>query len=149
MLLRTAKKYDSQALEADGLHFSTDVWSSSVVIGGLVCVWLSNELGIPWLAKADAVAALMVAVIVIWVSLQLGKRTVDGLLDTAPDGLTDRIEGAVAGLAGVEHVDDRTRAEVWAGDIRRRHHLSRAQPAAGRGARCCLVSRGGRAQRRV
>jgi cation diffusion facilitator family transporter len=105
MLMRTAKKYNSQALEADGLHFSTDVWSSSVVIGGLVCVWLSVELGIPWLAKADAVAALGVAMIVIWVSLQLGKRTTDALLDTAPDGLAERIESAVAPVPGVEHVD--------------------------------------------
>jgi divalent metal cation (Fe/Co/Zn/Cd) transporter len=71
----------------------------------LVCVWLSVELGIPWLAKADAVAALGVAMIVIWVSLQLGQRTIDGLLDRAPDGLDDEIEAAVAAIPGVEHVD--------------------------------------------
>jgi len=29
------EKYNSQALEADALHFSTDIWSSSVVIVGL------------------------------------------------------------------------------------------------------------------
>jgi len=34
-LARTAKKYHSQALEADALHFRTDVWSSAVVIAGL------------------------------------------------------------------------------------------------------------------
>src|SRR5882672_2790988 len=32
---KIAVKYDSQALEADALHFSTDIWSSSVVILGL------------------------------------------------------------------------------------------------------------------
>jgi cation diffusion facilitator family transporter len=105
VLRRAAVKYDSQALEADALHFSTDVWSSTVVIVGLVLVLISDALGIPWLVKADAVAALVVAMIVVWVSLQLGKRTTDALLDTAPDGLAEKIEGAVAGISGVEHVD--------------------------------------------
>jgi cation diffusion facilitator family transporter len=35
MLYRAARKYNSQALEADALHFSTDIWSSGVVILGL------------------------------------------------------------------------------------------------------------------
>src|SRR5205823_2645443 len=34
-LTKIARKYDSQALEADALHFSTDIWSSAVVILGL------------------------------------------------------------------------------------------------------------------
>ena len=42
VLSRTAKKYNSQALEADALHFETDVWSSAVVIVGLVCVKLGD-----------------------------------------------------------------------------------------------------------
>ncbi len=33
-LARTAKKHNSQALEADALHFSTDIWSSRVVLDG-------------------------------------------------------------------------------------------------------------------
>src|SRR5215467_7163482 len=37
-LRRIASKYDSQALQADALHFSTDIWSSSVVIIGLALV---------------------------------------------------------------------------------------------------------------
>ena len=80
-LARVAQKYDSQALEADALHFSTDVWSSTVVIVGLGLVKLSEWLHLPWLVKADAVAAMGVAGIVIYVSLQLGRRTIAGLLD--------------------------------------------------------------------
>ena len=38
MLMKAAKKHGSQALEADALHFSTDVWSSSVVIAGLIAI---------------------------------------------------------------------------------------------------------------
>ena len=90
-LYRVAKKYDSQALEADALHFSTDIWSSSVVIIGLGLVWLSRRLNIPWLAKADAVSALGVAGIVIYVSVQLGRRTIRALLDGVSPGLRDEV----------------------------------------------------------
>jgi len=70
-LARTAKKYGSQALEADALHFSTDVWSSAVVLLGLALVVVSHRTGVAWLAKADAVAALVVAAIVVALSLNL------------------------------------------------------------------------------
>lgn len=76
-LSRTAKKYNSQALEADALHFSTDIWSSAVVFLGLICA----NFGI---FIADALAALVVAGIVIFVSYKLGKRSVDVLMDKAP-----------------------------------------------------------------
>jgi cation diffusion facilitator family transporter len=109
ILYRAARKHKSQALEADALHFSTDIWSSSVVIVGLGLVWLSQRLGPQWawLVKADAGAALVVAVIVIWVSLQLGRRAVSVLLDAAPPGLAGQISeeaGHVPGVQGVGEV---------------------------------------------
>jgi cation diffusion facilitator family transporter len=83
-LSRVARKTRSQALEADALHFSTDIWSSAVVFIGLI----GAQLG--YLA-ADAIAALFVAVIVIGVSYRLGRRSIDVLLDKAPEGLADAI----------------------------------------------------------
>ena len=71
MLYRAARQHRSQALEADALHFHTDIWSSSVVIGGLALVWLGRNVLPEYsglLAKADALAALGVAFIVIFVS---------------------------------------------------------------------------------
>ncbi len=105
MLYRAARKHRSQALEADALHFSTDIWSSAVVIGGLALVVLADWLPQyrTWLLRADAVAALVVAGIVIWVSLRLGKRTVDALLDRAPAGLAEEIRAAIC---QVEHVQE-------------------------------------------
>ena len=94
VLTRTAKKHNSQALEADALHFQTDVWSSAVVIAGLIGV----KFGL-W--AADAVAALGVCAVVVWVSTQLGRRTVDALLDTAPAGMEERISKVVASVPGV------------------------------------------------
>ena len=104
VLSRAAEKHNSQALEADALHFSTDIWSSAVVIVGLLLVWLSERLGPEWawLVKADAVAALVVAAIVIYVSLQLGRRAVAVLLDAAPPGLADEIAAEAARVPGVQ-----------------------------------------------
>ena len=104
--LRTiAEKYDSQALLADALHFSTDVWSSSVVILGLALVMVSERWSVPWLAKADPVAALIVAVIVVQVSWRLARQTVDALLDAAPTGIRTRIIAEIYKVDGVLEVD--------------------------------------------
>ena len=103
VLSRIAKKYNSQALEADALHFETDVWSSAVVIVGLAFVKLGEwapSLG--WLRNADAVAALGVSALVIWVCWRLGTRTVDALVDSAPAGLEERILAAVSAVPGVQ-----------------------------------------------
>ncbi len=106
VLMRAAKKYNSQALEADGLHFRTDIWSSSVVIAGLALTWAEQRLGWPsWLAKSDAVAALGVACIVIWVSVRLGQRTIAALLDTAPRGLRETVRATVSSVPGVLRVN--------------------------------------------
>jgi cation diffusion facilitator family transporter len=106
MLSRAARKHRSQALEADALHFATDVWSSSVVILGLGGVWLAEHLGPRWafLIHTDAIAALVVATIVVGVSFQLGKRAVMALIDTAPRGLQERVQQVAEGVPGVEAV---------------------------------------------
>jgi len=102
ILYKAARKYKSQALEADALHFSTDIWSSSVVILGLIGLTIARVVpGLDWMHKADSVAALVVAVIVIYVSGELGWRTISALLDTAPRGLAERIERVAANLPGV------------------------------------------------
>jgi cation diffusion facilitator family transporter len=100
-LFRVARKYNSQALEADALHFSTDVYSTSVVVLGLILVVIAGREHAPWLEHADPVAALAVAAIVIQVSVRLGKRTVDALVDAAPQGTSARIAEAVARVPGV------------------------------------------------
>ena len=100
-LNRVARKYPSEALEADALHFSTDVWSTFVVILGISGAWLGVRLGIEWLGRLDAVAALGVAGVIIWIGSRLGKRTADALLDVAPHGLRERIETAVGKTEGV------------------------------------------------
>ncbi|MGD0956406.1 MAG: cation-efflux pump [Candidatus Acidiferrales bacterium] len=100
-LNRVAKKYPSEALEADALHFSTDVWSTFVVVLGITGAWLGLKYHIPWLGMLDAVAALGVAGVIIWIGSRLGRRTIDALLDVAPSGLREQIVGAVDDTEGV------------------------------------------------
>lgn len=93
-LSRVAKKYRSQALEADALHFSTDIMSSLTVIAGLFFVTLGYRI-------ADPLAALGVVVVVVALSVRLAKRTVLVLLDRAPEGLAETIRAEVLSIPGV------------------------------------------------
>src|ERR1043165_1513548 len=95
-----AEKYDSQALEADALHFSTDIVSSAVVVLGLGLVWAGERWQVAWLTKADAVAALLVSVVIVYVSSRLARRTIDALLDAAPAGYRGRCSGPWVGVGG-------------------------------------------------
>ena len=104
-LRRVALKYDSQALLADALHFSTDIWSSSVVILGLALVQAGRAYSVSWLSKADPIAALIVACIVVYVSWRLARQTIDALLDAAPAGIRARIIRQVSRVDGVLAVD--------------------------------------------
>jgi cation diffusion facilitator family transporter len=104
-LSTVAKKYASEALEADALHFSTDVWSTSVVIAGVGLVWAGQKWNLPWLIYADALAGLCVAAVILWVGSRLGKRTIDALLDAAPEGLQEELTQSVRRMDGVMEVE--------------------------------------------
>jgi cation diffusion facilitator family transporter len=97
---RVAEKTSSQALEADALHFRSDMWSSVAVLIGLGGV----ALGYSW---ADAAAALVVAIFICIAGWRLGRRTIDALTDTAPAGVSERVAAIaqrVPGIVGVERV---------------------------------------------
>lgn len=109
MLMRVAKEHRSQALEADALHFSTDMLSSSVVIVGLAALSLAHALPEdsfwrPLLERADALAALGVSAIVLRVSWSLGKRAVNVLLDASDAALEGKIRAALRRLSGIREV---------------------------------------------
>lgn len=104
MLRRVAREHRSQALEADALHFTTDILSSAVVLAGLACVWAARwaEPGGALhhvLTKADAVAALGVAVIVVTVSWRLAGRAVMSLMDGGNEAETRQLRAALAEMA--------------------------------------------------
>jgi cation diffusion facilitator family transporter len=101
---RIATKYESQALEADALHFSTDIWSSGVVVLSLVLILVGRSYRLDWLRVADPIAALFVAGVVVSVSWRLARRTTDALLDAAPAGVRAQITDAVSHVDGVLEV---------------------------------------------
>lgn len=104
-LLRVARKLGSQALEADALHFSTDIWSSLMVIVGLAIVAIGRTWHLPaWLVQADAVAALGVSLLVIWVSLRLARETIDALTDHAPQEVDEQLRQTIQNVTHVAEV---------------------------------------------
>lgn len=104
-LLRVARRLGSQALEADALHFRTDIWSSLMVIAGLAIVAIGRTWQLPaWLAQADAVAALGVSLIVIWVSIRLTRETIDALTDHAPQEVDEQLRRTIQSLKDVSEV---------------------------------------------
>jgi len=97
-LSRVAEKTSSHALEADALHFSTDMWSSIAVLAGLAGVALGYS-------RADAVAALFVAAFICIAGWRLGRRTIDTLTDTAPAGVSERVAEIARRVPGVVSVE--------------------------------------------
>jgi divalent metal cation (Fe/Co/Zn/Cd) transporter len=75
--LRTGRRYRSDALLASSLHFGSDLAGTLAVLAGLVAA----ALGFP---KGDALAALFVAVLVIFAAVRLLSRNVNVLMDETP-----------------------------------------------------------------
>lgn len=98
-LSRVAKKHNSQALEADALHFSTDIWSSSVVLFGLICANFGFYM-------ADPIAALGVAFIVLFISYRLGKKSINVLLDRTPESTYQKINSILSGITEITYFHD-------------------------------------------
>ncbi|MBM2814843.1 MAG: Cation transporter [Ignavibacteria bacterium] len=98
-LMKVAKKYDSQALEADALHFSTDILSSSVVLSGLIGAAFNSHF-------ADSIAALLVAVIVIKICYKIGKKSIDALLDKSSAELLEKVSVLAMEIPDVKNVHD-------------------------------------------
>jgi cation diffusion facilitator family transporter len=98
LLYRVAGETASEALEADALHFGSDMWSSIAVLVGLIGL----TLGYQW---ADSAAAIVVALFVCLAGWRLGRRTIDTLTDTAPPGVAEAVLRVARRIAGVVAVD--------------------------------------------
>ena len=97
-LYKISRKYGSQALESDALHFKTDMLTSGIVLIGLVIVYLFD------IPNADSYAAIIVAGVIVYTSLGLGRRTLDVLLDKAPKGIQGQILESITGFEGIKNV---------------------------------------------
>ncbi len=101
-LARAARKYRSQALEADALNYRNDLLGSSVTIGGLLLVRLGQSFpALGFLRYADSIAALGLVAIITFVGSRLGKQALDVLLDRAPNIPVQQIVRSVEAVPGV------------------------------------------------
>ena len=83
------------------MHFTTDIWSSAVVLVGLACVaaasWVQQDSFLyAALTRADAVAALGVAGIVLVVSWNMARNAVLTLMDGGMGEEARRVRAALA-----------------------------------------------------
>lgn len=103
-LARAAAAFKSQALAADAAHFATDMISTVVVLASLILLAIAEPLRLlpEWLLlRIDALAAVVVACITLWVSIGMGRRAIRSLMDDVPADLGPRLVRQVTALPSV------------------------------------------------
>jgi cation diffusion facilitator family transporter len=113
-LKRAAEELKSEALAADAAHFRNDLFSTAVVLIGLAVIAIAQPQALlpPWLlARIDALAAAVVALIALWVSWGMSRNAIRALMDDVPADLSRRLVRQVNALPSVvpDSVHMRTR----------------------------------------
>src|SRR5579864_12016 len=83
-LRAVARLTGSPALATDAFHFASDIWSTLAVLAGLGASWLGSRYGVSWLRFADPVAAIVVSIMILRLTLTLTRETVGVLMDQIP-----------------------------------------------------------------
>jgi divalent metal cation (Fe/Co/Zn/Cd) transporter len=104
-LHKVAERTGSPALATDAFHFASDIWSSVAVLGGLGAGWVGIRFGIGWLRYADPLAAVVISVLILRLTLTLGREAVNVLLDETPAETQRRLIEEVAQVPGVLSVE--------------------------------------------
>jgi cation diffusion facilitator family transporter len=102
-LRSVAIRTGSPALATDAFHFASDIWSTSAVLTGLGITWVGARFGIGALHYADPLAALIVSLLILRMTVRLGHEAVAALMDEVPVETrrqlvreVERIEGVLA-----------------------------------------------------
>ena len=88
---RGARRYGSEALRSNALHFGSDFVGTLAVLAGLVATSAGHPQG-------DSIAALFVAALVLAAATRLIRRNVDVLMDRAPAAAEEAARLAIAGV---------------------------------------------------
>lgn len=95
IMLRVAHQEDSIALEADAKHLMTDVWTSIGVVAGILIAGFTG-----W-QMLDPLIAIGVGLNIVWMGVELLRRSTSGLMDAAlPSDEVAVIQAAIGGVAG-------------------------------------------------
>ena len=104
-LLKVAKQTNSPALATDAFHFASDIWSSLAVLAGLAASWVGMRFGIPILRYADPLAAVVVSLMILRLTVRLGHEAVSALMDQIPAETRHQIMNEVERVPGVLAVE--------------------------------------------
>ena len=99
-----ARRTGSPALATDAFHFASDIWSSSAVLAGLAATWIGARFGVGWLRYADPAAAIVVSVLILRLTLHIGRQAVGELMDSVPAGTRRRLVREVERVEGIMSV---------------------------------------------
>jgi cation diffusion facilitator family transporter len=100
-----AERTGSPALATDAFHFASDIWSTIAVLAGLGASWIGMRFGIGWLRFADPFAAVVVSLMILRMTLYLGRETMAVLMDEVPAETRQRLLEEVAKVEGVLAVE--------------------------------------------
>lgn len=89
-----ARRSDSAGYWANAVDSRMDAWSSGAAMAGI----LGSRLGLLW---ADAAAAMLVSLLVVWAGLEVLRGNLPGLLETRNPRLEARVRTVVIGVPGV------------------------------------------------
>jgi cation diffusion facilitator family transporter len=103
-LHRIASETKSEALAADAIHFRTDIWSSFAVLLGLAATYSGQHWHIPALELADPIAAILVSAIILYVTWNLARRTIDALTDATPVETRAQTRDIIRELSSIDGV---------------------------------------------
>jgi cation diffusion facilitator family transporter len=119
-LRAVAERTGSPALATDAFHFASDIWSTLAVLAGLGASWIGIQMGIGWLRYADPFAAVVVSLMILRMTLHLGRETVAVLMDEVPVETRQRLldeVGKVEGVLEVEQVRVRRAGSTYFADL--------------------------------
>jgi cation diffusion facilitator family transporter len=104
-LRAVAMRTGSPALATDAFHFASDIWSTVAVLCGLSASWVGAQFGIGWLRYADPFAAMVVSLMILRMTLYLGRESVSVLMDEVPVETRRRLVREVEQVKGVLEVE--------------------------------------------
>ncbi len=104
-LRAVARRTGSPALATDAFHFASDIWATLAVLAGLGATWVGARFGIGALHYADPLAALVVSLMILRMTVRLGHEAVGALMDEIPAETRRRLVREVERVEGVMAVE--------------------------------------------
>ena len=104
-LRAVANRTGSPALATDAFHFASDIWSTLAVLAGLGASWIGADFGIGALHYADPLAAVVVSLMILRMTVHLGHEAVGALVDEIPAETRRKLVREVARVDGVLAVE--------------------------------------------